>query len=155
MATESDNVNTMVLGTIVAVGTLVTVSVVFGVTALVRNEEQAAVITKGTTANLRPYRDLKAKQEAVLNADAAWVDRTRGVVSVPIGRAMELVVSDVRRDPTMATPWHGPEPTGADAGQAPEPGPTEAQAASSSPSQAPPAQQSASPEPPSAPTSSD
>ena len=109
MATESDNVNTALLGTIAAVTALVTVSVVLGVTALVRSEQSAAVLAKGTTANLRPQRDLRAKQLAVLRATPSWKDRQAGIVTLPLDRAMGRVVEDLVQDPSSATP-PAPEP---------------------------------------------
>lgn len=112
MATQSDHVNNLVLATIVVVGSLVTLSIILWVTALVRDEEQAAVLEKGTTANTRPHRDLTAKQRTALGAPAGWVDRGQGIVSIPIERAMELVVTELRKDPEMLTPWSGKDAGG-------------------------------------------
>ena len=104
MATESDSVNTGALGTIVAVGALVTLAVALAVTALVRSAEQSVAAERNSTVNPRPFRELHAEQQGQLNQPPAWVDKAKGVVSIPISSAMDLVVSDYTRDPHLATP---------------------------------------------------
>ncbi len=104
MATESDNINTSALGTIVAVGTLVTLAVILGVTALVRSEQDTALVAQNAMVNDRPVRELYAGQLAELNDGPAWVDREKGVVSIPIERAMDIVVNEYIRNPALATP---------------------------------------------------
>ena len=89
MATESDNVNSGALGTLVAVGTIAFFGIALVVTALVRAELSEEVAKKDISAD-RPYRDLVAEQTAKLGAPAQYVDRNRGLVSLPIDRAMEL-----------------------------------------------------------------
>jgi hypothetical protein len=112
MATESDNVNSGALGTLVAVGTIAFFGIALVVTALVR-AEMADEAEKKEVAADRPYRDLVAEQKAKLDAPAAYVDRGRGLVSLPIERAMELVVSNLKKDPNSATP---PAPAAAGSG---------------------------------------
>lgn len=109
MATESDSVNTGALATIVAVGGLATLAIALAVTALVRTAEDSASADKSSTVNARPFRELRAGQTALLTQPAAWVDKTAGVVSIPIERAMNLVVSDFNRDPQLATPVSVPK----------------------------------------------
>lgn len=108
MATESDNVNSGALGTLVAVGTIAFAGIAMVVTALVRTEMAEEVAKKEVFAD-RPYRDLVAEQTAKLNAPAAYVDRGRGLVSLPIDHAMELTVAGLAKDPNSATP---PPPIG-------------------------------------------
>jgi hypothetical protein len=114
MATESDNVNSGALGTLVAVGTIAFFGIALVVTALVRSEMADEAEKKDVGAD-RPYRDLVAEQKAKLDAPAAYVDRGRGLVSLPIERAMELVVSNLKKDPNSATP---PAPAAAGSGGA-------------------------------------
>jgi hypothetical protein len=108
MATESDNVNSGALGTLVAVGTIAFFGIALVVTALVRAEMADELEKKEVSAD-RPYRDLVAEQTAKLNAPAAYTDRGRGLVSLPIERAMELTVAALAKDPNSATP---PPPIG-------------------------------------------
>lgn len=103
MATESDNVNSGALATLVAVGTVAMLGISLVVTALVRAEMDEELKKKEVSAD-RPYRDLVAAQTAQLNAPAAYKDRSTGVVSLPIDRAMELVVSELVKNPNSATP---------------------------------------------------
>ncbi|HXS31850.1 MAG TPA: hypothetical protein VN755_13520, partial [Steroidobacteraceae bacterium] len=115
MATESDNVNSGALGTLLAVGTIAFFGIALVVTALVRAETIEEVESKEVFAD-RPYRDLVAEQTAQLNAPAAYKDRNRGLVSLPLERAMELTVSGLAKDPNSATP--PPPPSGGAAGMA-------------------------------------
>jgi hypothetical protein len=108
MATESDNVNSGALGTLVAVGTIAFFGIALVVTALVRAEMAEEVEKKEVSAD-RPYRDLVAEQTAKLNAPAAYMDRGKGLVSLPVDRAMELTVAGLAKDPNSATP---PAPVG-------------------------------------------
>ncbi|HKY34499.1 MAG TPA: hypothetical protein VJN18_01055 [Polyangiaceae bacterium] len=112
MATESDNVNSGALGTLVAVGTFAMLGISLVVTALVRTE-MADELQKKEVAADRPYRDLVAEQTAQLGAPAAYKDRAKGLISLPIDRAMDLVVSGLVKDPNSATP---PPPIGGSAG---------------------------------------
>ena len=115
MATESDNVNSGALGTLLAVGTIAFFGIALVVTALVRAETVEEVEKKEVLAD-RPFRDLVAEQTAQLNAPAAYKDRNRGLVSLPLERAMELTVSGLAKDPNSATP--PPPPSGGAAGMA-------------------------------------
>src|SRR5687767_6352314 len=112
MATESDNVNSGALGTLVAVGTVAFAGIALVVTALVRAEMAEELAVKEVSAD-RAYRDLVAEQTAKLNAPAAYVDRGRGLVALPLDRAMELTVADLSKDPNSATP---PAPAGGTGG---------------------------------------
>ena len=106
MATESDNVNSGALGTLVAVGTVAFAGIALVVTALVRAEMAEELAVKEVSAD-RAYRDLVAEQTAKLNAPAAYVDRDRGLVSLPLDRAMDLTVAGLSKDPSSATPVGG------------------------------------------------
>lgn len=112
MATESDNVNSGALGTLVAVGTIAMLGIALVVTALVRAEVAEETEKKEVSAD-RPYRDLVAEQKAKMDAPAAYVDRGRGLVSLPIDRAMDLIVGNLKKDPNSATP---PAPAAAGSG---------------------------------------
>lgn len=114
MATESDNVNSGILITLVSVLTIATLGIALVVTALVRSEVADEHEKKDVNAE-RPMLDMVAEQKAKLDAPAAYVDRGRGLVSLPIERAMELVVSNLKKDPNSATP---PAPAAAGSGGA-------------------------------------
>jgi hypothetical protein len=103
MATEADDVNSGALGTLLAVGAFVTLGIALVVTALVRSEMSEELQNKEAGAD-QAYRDLVNEQSAKLNAPAAYVDRDKGLVSLPIERAMELTVASLKKDPNSATP---------------------------------------------------
>src|SRR4051812_4348137 len=112
MATEADNVNSGALGTLLAVGALVTLGIGLVVTALVRSEMTEELQKKEVGAD-QSYRDLVNEQSAKFNVPAVYVDRDKGLVSLPIERAMELTVSNLKKDSNSATP---PGPVGSSGG---------------------------------------
>jgi len=103
MATENDSVNTGALGTLVAVGAAAMIGICLAVNALVRHEI-------GTVGAVRDevgadaYRTLRTEQLDKLGAPAAWSNREKGHVSIPIERAMNIVLTDLKRSPWNATP---------------------------------------------------
>ena len=113
MATENDKVNTGALATLVAVGTAAMIGVCLAVNALVRHEVGSLGAVRDEVGS-DAYRALKREQLDKLAAPAAWSDRAKGTVSIPIERAMNLVLTDLKRSPWNATP--APPP---DAGAAP------------------------------------
>jgi hypothetical protein len=77
------------------IGLVVTVVIVLGLQALVLREEQAEYRRKVVD---RPYRELlnlEADQSEVLDA-YRWIDEEKGVVGIPVERAMEIVVREER-----------------------------------------------------------
>lgn len=112
MATEADNVNSGALGTVIAVGTIAFFGIALVVTALVRAELAEETEKKDVSAD-RSYRDVVAEQRAKLDAPASFIDRGKGVVALPIDRAMELTVEGLKKDPNSATP---PAPAGGGTG---------------------------------------
>jgi hypothetical protein len=104
MATEADKVNTGALATILTVGALAMLGISASVTALVRYESAASTVAKGGTANLRGIQDLRKLQRQELAQPVRWTERSKGLVGMPVDRAMQLVVEDLKRDPNTATP---------------------------------------------------
>ena len=102
--TEPDNTNVGLIATVVVVGALLVVSTAAALTALVRTESSAHGTEVGAYANLGTVKRLKANQVAKLEASPAWSDKEKGLVSVPIDRAMGLVAGELAKNPAMATP---------------------------------------------------
>jgi hypothetical protein len=115
MATEADKVNDGALATLVAVGTFSMIGICAFVTALVRSEMSSETERKEQGAG-QEVRNVRDAQRAKLAAPAAWSDRGKGLVSLPIDRAKELVLTDLAKDPNSATP---PPPRPQDAGANP------------------------------------
>jgi hypothetical protein len=101
--TEVDKVNTGALGTLVAVGLFAMLSITAAVTALVRHDMEVEESEKSADSN-QTVIALKNSQRGMLNGPAGYVDRTKGLVSLPIDLAKSLVVSELERDPSSATP---------------------------------------------------
>ncbi len=83
-----------------AVGVILTLVLVLALEALVLGEEQAEYRRKVVD---QPYRELvrlEAEQSEVLDA-YRWIDESKGVVGIPVERAMEIVVRE-------ESPWAGP-----------------------------------------------
>src|SRR3954471_20900309 len=85
-ATEADKINTGALGTLVAVGLFAMISITAAVTALVRHDLDGEEALKNAHAN-QAVTDLKKSQRGALNGPAAYVDRDKGLVSLPIDLA--------------------------------------------------------------------
>jgi hypothetical protein len=110
--TQVDKINTGALGTLVAVGLFAMISITAAVTALVRHDIEVEEAEKDGRAN-QVVIELKASQRGMLNGPAGYVDRGKGKVTLPIDLAKGLVVGELEKDPSSATP---PAPPGADAG---------------------------------------
>ena len=108
MATENDKVNTGALATLVAVGTAAMIGVCLAVNALVRHEIGSVGALRDEVGG-DAYRTLKQAQLDKLDAPAAWSDRGKGHVAIPIDRAMKLVIADLKRSPWNATPAPPPD----------------------------------------------
>lgn len=102
--TEPDNTNVGLIATVTVVGALLVVSTAAALTALVRTESAAYGTEVGAYANLGTVKRLKAEQTAKLEATPAWADKSKGLVSLPIDRAMELVSGEISKNPNVATP---------------------------------------------------
>lgn len=102
--TEPDNTNVGLIATVVVVGALLVVSTAASLTALVRTEQSSYGTEVGTYANLGTVKRLKADQLAKLEASPTWADKSKGLVSLPIDRAMNLVTGDLAKNPNLATP---------------------------------------------------
>ena len=101
--TQVDKVNTGALGTLVTVGLFAMISICAAVTALVRHDMDAEQAEKDADGN-QTVVALKAEQRGVLNGSPAYINRNKGVVSLPIETAKQIVVAELERDPSSATP---------------------------------------------------
>jgi len=101
--TQVDKINAGALGTLVAVGLLAMVSITAAVTALVRHDIEIEESEKASDAN-QVVISLKDSQRGTLNSPAGYLDRGKGLVSLPIDLAKGLVVSELQKDPNSATP---------------------------------------------------
>jgi hypothetical protein len=101
--TEADKINTGALGTLTVVGLFAMISICAAVTALVRHDIDIEQSEKDADANDTVVA-LKAAQRGVLNGPASYLDRGKGLVSLPIEDAKQLVVAELARDPNSATP---------------------------------------------------
>jgi hypothetical protein len=101
---EPDQVNNGALAVVLGIVAVATLAVALVVTALVRDEVSGMNALRDVTQD-REYRELKNEQLAVLEGPARWMDRAKGVASVPVSRAMALTIEEVRRNPQMLSPW--------------------------------------------------
>jgi hypothetical protein len=115
--------NLTVVAGLLAAGLFGLAAVVATLTALVRCEQATNEVEKAAGANARSYQELVAAQRAELAEDPEWVNKPAKVLSIPIDRAMTLVVDEVRRDPRAATPEASPKPSGAAPSATPPPPP--------------------------------
>jgi hypothetical protein len=110
MSTETDKVNTGALATLLAAGAFAVIAIAASVTALVRQDVETDRANKDLSFD-QPVRELKAEQKAALDAPPKFLDSEHELVSLPIRRAMQVVVTGLERDPASATP---PAPPGSE-----------------------------------------
>jgi hypothetical protein len=108
MSNEPDEVNSGALATALVLVAFTTLAVALVVTSLVRTTTADVLVEKDQTQE-RAYRHMKSEQVAQLSAGAAYRDRASGRVSVPIERAMEIVLADVRADAYAISPGYEPK----------------------------------------------
>lgn len=140
MATQADKTNTPVIATIVVVGALSMIAISAMLAALARSERAALDERQSLHADLETIAELRGAQTASLMAAAHWQDKAKGMVAIPIDRAMSLVLDEYRGDPRAASP---PPPegmvleveAGADPGAGSDPG---VAAAATEPGESPP-----------------
>ncbi|HZN54614.1 MAG TPA: hypothetical protein VFB67_04770 [Candidatus Polarisedimenticolaceae bacterium] len=90
------------------VGTILLVVIVYAVQGLYESAQRAELEKKVVSQVPEELRSLRAAQRARL-AEMRWVDRERGVIAIPIERAMELMAADP--DPAApVVPAAGPKP---------------------------------------------
>lgn len=116
---EPDSINSGALSLVLGLVAVSTFAIALVVTALVRDETHAVNKERDLTQDA-PFRQLKSSQLGALEAPAQYKDRTKGVVSLPIGRAMALTLEGVRRNPTSLSPWT-PQPEAVPAEALPTP----------------------------------
>ena len=127
-STEPDDANVGLIATVTLVGAFLILSIALALNALVKSESRAHGQEVGSSANLGSVKRLKAEQEAKLASSPAWMDPSKGLVSIPIDRAEGVVLAELAKDPHRATPAPPPPPP------APEPAPsTEASAVPAAP----------------------
>jgi hypothetical protein len=102
--TEPDNTNVGLIATVVVMLALLVVSTAASLTAMVRTESTEHGNEVGAYANLGAVKRLKAEQHAKLEASPGWADKDKGLVSLPIDRAMGLVTAEISKNPNLATP---------------------------------------------------
>jgi len=108
-ANEPDQVNTGALATTIGIVACATLGIALFVTSLVREETKVLGDVRQGTQD-RGIRELRADQLSVLDAAPTWKDKATGVVTLPIGRAMDWMVEAVRKNPKALSPWHPPAP---------------------------------------------
>ena len=81
-------------------------------------EDAAAAALANQSVDLeRPTKDITLQQQGELVAPAAWADKTKGTATVPIDRAMQIVVKQLQDNPAAASPpTPAPKEPDADAG---------------------------------------
>ena len=108
MSNEPDVVNSGALATAIVLVAFSTLAVGLVVTALVRNTTKDVQVDKLQTQE-RSFRSMKSEQLASLTATPAYSDRATQRVSVPIERAMDIVLADIRANPYAMSPGFKPK----------------------------------------------
>lgn len=107
MSNEPDEVNSGALATAIVLVALATAAIALVVEALVRTTVKEVLVDKDQTQETA-FRHMKSEQLGALVAAPAWRDRASGLVSVPIDRAKEIVLADIRANPYAMSPGYKP-----------------------------------------------
>ena len=111
-ANEPDKVNAGALAVVLLLVAFTTLAVALVVTSLVR-QETTEVTAERDASQDRAYRTLKASQLDKLRSESpSWSDRAKGLVLLPIERAMALTLEAVRENPYAVSPGIKPEAMG-------------------------------------------
>lgn len=111
-ANEPDKVNAGALAVVLILVAFTTLAVALVVTSLVR-QETAEVTAERDLSQDRAYRTLKASQLDKLRSESpSWSDRAKGLILLPIDRAMALTLEAVRENPYALSPGIKPEAMG-------------------------------------------
>ncbi|MBI2840052.1 MAG: hypothetical protein HYX75_17190 [Acidobacteria bacterium] len=88
-------------GTIVVgfVGAILTVAIIIGLQALFYSVEQEENLQKVYSQSAEELARLRAEQLELLNS-YRWIDREKGIVGIPIDRAMEMTVRELNAPAT-------------------------------------------------------
>jgi hypothetical protein len=98
---KSAEVNTPLVALVGVVGALVVFVLIVAAEVLFYHLEDIETYQKVTSQSPEEISNLVAQQQVQLNS-YRWVDQKKGIVSIPIDRAMELVVRDLSKPTTTA-----------------------------------------------------
>ncbi len=93
--TEQDDLNVPMIATVGAVSVILTVAIIYAVQALYFNFANSEAQRKVFLAPTADSDSRLAEQEAVLTR-YSWVNRETNRVTIPIDRAMKLVIRDLQ-----------------------------------------------------------
>lgn len=117
MASKSDKAGAGGKGNVV-VSAILGVGALAVLAAVLHYESHDLGKAAGMTApaKLAAAQKLKADQEAELTGAPEWDDKDKGIVTIPITRAMQLEIAEISADASAATPPAPPPPPSAEAG---------------------------------------
>lgn len=91
---KHEEVNTLVIAAIGLISAVLLFVLIVGLEVLYYNYENKEETKKVYDQRYEEIAGLRAVQEAELNS-YRWIDKERGIVGIPIERAMELVAKDL------------------------------------------------------------
>lgn len=92
---ERDEINTPMVAAVGVLGTVLLVAIVVGLQVLYYSMTDAELARKDAPIVSTALADYVSGQREKLDS-YRWVDQSKGVVTIPIARAMDLVVQEVR-----------------------------------------------------------
>jgi hypothetical protein len=117
---ERDDLNTPLVALVGVLGTVLVFVIILFLAVLYRRVETRQQYDKDVSQPYTAVADLANRQRGTL-ASYGWVDQEKGIVAIPIGRAIDLVVEEIRTEgraavtrPDEATPSPPESPPGED-----------------------------------------
>jgi outer membrane biosynthesis protein TonB len=108
---ERDDLNTPLVALVGVLGTLLVFVIVLFLAVLYRRVETQQQYDKDVSQPYTEVADLANRQRGSL-ASYGWVDQEKGIVAIPIGRAIDLAVREIRTEGRAAVT--GPDETAAE-----------------------------------------
>ena len=106
---DSDGLNTPVIAVVGFVSAVLTFALIIAVQVLYYHVSTAETDRKVIAVRAEEADDMLAQQDARL-ARYGWVDRAKGRITVPVERAMELVVRELQEQQKNETQAAGTKP---------------------------------------------
>jgi len=94
---ERDDLNTPLVALVGVLGTVLVFVIILFLAVLYRRVETQQQYDKDVSQPYTAVADLANRQRGSL-ASYGWVDQEKGIVAIPIGRAIELAVREIRSE---------------------------------------------------------
>ncbi len=112
--TTHDELNTPAIAVVGFLGAILVFATIVLLLIVFYREEAQQHDDKDLSRPPSEVTDLVFRQQSLLVGRSRWMDQEKGIVGIPIDRAMKLVVDEISRDPEADSPEAPPPADAAD-----------------------------------------